>query len=93
MSTDLDFELMKKLSHTPGVSGFEDKVALILRDELAKYVDSVRIDKMGNVIGSNNPVGVPVEELQALKRSTTKDKWVSEYLGEFQKVGLGALTL
>jgi putative aminopeptidase FrvX len=54
MSTDLDFELMKKLSHTPGVSGFEDKVALILRDELARYVDSVRIDKMGNVIGTKH---------------------------------------
>ena len=41
-------------------------------------------DKDGNVIGSNNPNGVPVQELQALKKTTTKDKWISEYLGEFQ---------
>lgn len=41
-------------------------------------------DANGNVIGSNNPRGVSVEELQALKRSTIKSKWISEYLGEFQ---------
>src|SRR3990167_2224874 len=41
-------------------------------------------DADGIVIGSNNPRGVPVEELQALKLSTTKDKWISEYLGRFQ---------
>lgn len=56
MSTELDFELMKKLSEAPGVSGFEDPVAKIFRDQLAEYVDSVRIDKMGNVIGTRNGV-------------------------------------
>jgi endoglucanase len=52
ISTELDFELLKKLSEAPGVSGFEEPVAKIFRDEVEKYVDSVRIDKMGNVIAT-----------------------------------------
>jgi putative aminopeptidase FrvX len=52
MSTELDFGLMKKLSETAGVSGSEDEVARIFRDELAKYTDTAKIDKMGNVIAA-----------------------------------------
>jgi putative aminopeptidase FrvX len=52
MLAEIDFELMSKLSETVGVSGFEDEVAKIVRNELAKYVDTVKIDKMGNVVAT-----------------------------------------
>jgi endoglucanase len=44
-------DLLRKLSDAPGVSGFEDEVQKIVWDELAPYVDEIRRDRMGNVIG------------------------------------------
>lgn len=41
-------------------------------------------DTDGNIIGTNNPHAASIEELRAIKDSTIKSKWVSEYLGEFQ---------
>ena len=48
---DLQIELLKKLSETPGVSGYEEPVRKIVNDELKKITDEVKIDKLGNVIG------------------------------------------
>lgn len=42
-------------------------------------------DSKGNVIGTNNPHGAPVEELVRLKKTYPRDKWISEYLGVFQE--------
>lgn len=47
-------------------------------------------DADGNIIGTNNPYAAPVEELRRIKKSTPRDKWVSEYLGVFQD-GAGQL--
>ena len=44
-------ELLRILSNTPGVSGFEDPVQQVVKDELERFCDSVHIDKIGNVIG------------------------------------------
>jgi len=66
MSSELDFELMRKLSETPGVSGFEDEIAKIFRDELARYVDNTRIDKMGNVIGTKNSAKADAPKVMVL---------------------------
>lgn len=44
-------ELLRKLSNTPGVSGFEEPVQQVVKAELEPFCDSVHIDKIGNVIG------------------------------------------
>ncbi len=43
--------LLAKFADAHGLSGYEDEVASLLRDELEPLVDEVRIDAMGNVIG------------------------------------------
>ncbi len=43
--------LLKKFSDAHGLSGYEDDVAALLKDEMAPLVDSVSIDTMGNVVG------------------------------------------
>ena len=47
---ELQIELLKKLCETPGVSGHEEPIQKIVRDELEKITDKVKIDKLGNVI-------------------------------------------
>lgn len=42
-------------------------------------------DDAGNIIGTNNPYAARVEELQALKKSLPRDRWISEYLGAFRE--------
>lgn len=44
----------------------------------------------GEIIGSNNPYAVSVEELKSIKASTARDIWNVEYLGEFRE-GAGQL--
>jgi len=43
-------ELMRKLSLSPGISGFEEKIVNIIKDELKDHVDKLEEDLMGNVI-------------------------------------------
>lgn len=42
--------LLKRLSEAPGVSGYEDQVRDIVREEFGRYADEVRTDVLGNVI-------------------------------------------
>lgn len=42
-------------------------------------------DINGNIIGSNNPSAISVEELQRTKKITPYDIWRVEYLGQFQE--------
>lgn len=45
-----DFDLMRRLVDTPGVSGFEDEAQEIVHAELAAHADEIWRDRMGNVI-------------------------------------------
>ena len=45
-------ELLKLLSETPGVAGVEERVQLLVKGELEKICDEVRIDVLGNVMGT-----------------------------------------
>lgn len=45
-------DLMKELSQTPGISGFEEKIADIIERELKDSVDSIEKDSMGNLIAT-----------------------------------------
>jgi len=64
----MQIELLKKLCETPGVSGYEEPIQKIVRDELEKITDKVKIDKLGNVIsykkarkeGQGKPIKVMV---------------------------------
>ena len=42
--------LLKKLSESRGVSGYEAEVREIVVEEFGRYADEVRTDKLGNVI-------------------------------------------
>ena len=63
-------ELLRILSNTPGVSGFEDPVQQVVKAELEPFCDSVHIDKIGNVIGLKRGVrteqeGAPLKVMLA----------------------------
>ena len=47
--TEINIELLKRVSETPGVSGFEEPIAKLIKDELKDYVDEISTDNMGNV--------------------------------------------
>jgi putative aminopeptidase FrvX len=49
-------ELLRVLSDTPGVSGFEGRVLDVVKAELELVCDAVRVDKIGNVIGVKSSV-------------------------------------
>jgi endoglucanase len=43
-------DLLKRLSEACGISGFEDDIRDILKEELKDYVDEMETDLMGNLI-------------------------------------------
>ncbi|MDY6960033.1 MAG: M42 family peptidase, partial [Halobacteriota archaeon] len=45
-------ELLEKLSNAHGISGYEGDIREIVRSEIEDYVDEVRIDRIGNIIGT-----------------------------------------
>ncbi|WP_410765351.1 M42 family metallopeptidase [Haloferax sp. DFSO60] len=49
---DFDFNRLKELTEMSGVPGYEDRIRALVRDELEASTDSVRIDAMGNVVGT-----------------------------------------
>ncbi len=46
----VDLKLLKKLSESCGVSGFESEVREVIKKEISKYADSVIEDNLGNLI-------------------------------------------
>ncbi|MDI9624423.1 MAG: M42 family metallopeptidase [Methanothermobacter sp.] len=44
------FDLMKRLSEANGISGFEDEIRKIMKDELEEHVDNIEEDNLGNLI-------------------------------------------
>ena len=44
-------DLLIKLANAHGISGYEDNIRDIVKEEMEKYVDEIRIDKLGNLIG------------------------------------------
>ena len=47
--------LLKKLTEACGLPGFEDEVRNIIKEELTGYADSIKVDRMGNLIAVKNP--------------------------------------
>ena len=52
MAFDFDFELLRELTETSGVPGYEDRIRDVVREELEANTDEVRTDAMGNVVGT-----------------------------------------
>lgn len=51
-------ELLKKLVEVPGVSGYENNIREVMKEEMKAWVDEIRIDRIGNLIakkGSGSP--------------------------------------
>ena len=46
----MSFELLKKLTETPGISGREENLRKVIRREIKEVVDTVRVDSLGNLI-------------------------------------------
>lgn len=46
----LNIKLLKKISETPGVSGFEKEIRELIVSEIKDYVDDFYIDNVGNLI-------------------------------------------
>lgn len=44
--------LLEKLSNAHGVSGWEGSIQEIVKEEIASYVDEIRLDKLGNLIAT-----------------------------------------
>src|SRR6056297_2343916 len=49
---DFNFELLRELTETSGVPGYEDRIRDVVRRELEAHADEVRTDAMGNVVGT-----------------------------------------
>lgn len=43
-------ETLRKLCNSHGISGYENEIRNIIREEIENYVDEIRIDAMGNII-------------------------------------------
>jgi len=52
--------IIKKLTETFGPSGFEKKVRDVIREEIRDYVDSMKTDRLGNLIAHIKGKGIKV---------------------------------
>jgi putative aminopeptidase FrvX len=61
-----DYDLLKRLSETPGVPGREDRVRDLIRSELGALAADARVDAMGNlIVDRGGPDGAPVVMISA----------------------------
>ena len=54
-----NFDLLKTLCETPGVSGYEDKVRDLVIEELRPLTDEISVDTLGNVVAVKKGGGGP----------------------------------
>ena len=47
---DINFELLKKISETPGAPGYEKPIRNLIIEQVTNLVDKVDVDNMGNLI-------------------------------------------
>ncbi|MEM2459465.1 MAG: M42 family peptidase, partial [Candidatus Bathyarchaeia archaeon] len=75
-------QVLERLSNACGVAGKEDEVRNLMREFLTGYVDEVREDKLGNIIGvkhgrGSKPIKVMLaahmDEVGLLVKTITKD--------------------
>jgi endoglucanase len=59
MSSDINFELLKRLCEAPGIAGREEAVRAIVREAMEGLVDEIEVDALGNMIGRRKGKGGP----------------------------------
>ncbi|MEM3626936.1 MAG: M42 family metallopeptidase [Candidatus Bathyarchaeia archaeon] len=83
-------DILEKLSNACGVAGRENEVRSLMRDFLIPYVDEVKEDKLGNLIGvkrgkKDKPkvmLAAHMDEIGLLVKSVTKEGFL-----QFTKIG------
>src|SRR3954464_12781404 len=55
----MNVDLMKRLCEAPGISGREEAIRRVTVTELRPVVDDLRVDTLGNVIGTKRGSGGP----------------------------------
>lgn len=81
-------QLLKKILDAPGVSGYEEDIAAIMRSELKKSCDEAVIDNFGNVIARKGKgktkimLAAHMDEIGLLVKHISKDGYLN-----FIKVG------
>ena len=55
----MNFELLKRLCETPGISSREERIRAIVAEELKGLTDSITLDTMGNIIARKHGKGGP----------------------------------
>ena len=91
MAPSFDFDLLRELTETSGVPGYEDRIRDIVSRELEPEVDELRRDGMGNVVGtihgsSDKAVAVAahMDEIGFMVRHVTDEGFVQvDALGGF----------
>lgn len=48
----INIDLLARICGTPGIAGREDQLRALVRDELTPLVDDVRVDALGNLVGT-----------------------------------------
>ena len=77
-----DFELLRELTETNGVPGYEDRIRDIVRRELTDEVDTVESDGMGNLVatiegtGDHHVVVAHMDEIGFMVRHVTDDGYL-----------------
>jgi len=97
------YEILRNLCLAPAPSGYEKNAAKVFAAEVAKYVDDVRIDKMGSVIAKieGTDAQAPVvmayahmDQLGFIVRRITRDGYIQvDRLGGIPEKVLPALRL
>jgi endoglucanase len=55
----IDYDLLKRLSETPGVPSREERIRAVVLEAMRPLVDEVRVDAMGNAVGRKRGRGGP----------------------------------
>lgn len=50
-------KLLKRLTEAVGVSGYENEVRILIRDQIQDYADDIQIDALGNLLATKNGTG------------------------------------
>ncbi len=76
------FELLKKLVDAYSISGYEENVRELMIKEMKKYVDEVKVDKVGNLIarkGKGSPrimLASHMDEIGLIVKHVTKEGYI-----------------
>ncbi|MBD3228924.1 MAG: M20/M25/M40 family metallo-hydrolase [Candidatus Lokiarchaeota archaeon] len=49
-SNNSDFDLIKRLTETPGIPGHEENIRVLIHNEVKEFCDEIIVDKLGNLI-------------------------------------------